>query len=48
MQSGCVPVVMTTHRASEASIKRSIKEIDKLSVIKDKTMVIRMENKYAS
>ena len=39
-----VPVIMTTHEALERDLQKAIKEIDKLDVIKDKTVVIRIEN----
>jgi homoserine dehydrogenase len=39
-----VPVVMTTHKAIEKNLAKAIKEIDTLDVIKEPTVVIRIEN----
>ena len=39
-----VPVVMTTHEALEDNMMKAIKEIDKLDAVKDKTVVIRIED----
>ncbi|MBW2979790.1 homoserine dehydrogenase [Candidatus Woesearchaeota archaeon] len=39
-----VPVIMTTHEALERDLQKAIKEINRLDVIKDKTVVIRIEN----
>ncbi|MCK4245110.1 MAG: ACT domain-containing protein, partial [Candidatus Omnitrophica bacterium] len=38
-----VPVVMLTHWAKGSSVQAVLKEIDRLSVIKEKTVVIRVE-----
>ncbi len=38
-----VPIVMLTHEALERDINRALKEIDKLEVIKGKSVLIRME-----
>lgn len=38
-----VPVVMMTHEAKEKNMRRALEEIDKLSVIKRKTIAIRVE-----
>jgi len=39
-----VPVVVTTHLATEENIMKSIKEIDSLDVVKEKTVIIRIED----
>jgi len=39
-----VPIVMMTHRAFEASMRQALSEIDKLSVVKEKTVSIRVED----
>jgi homoserine dehydrogenase len=39
-----VPVIITTHEALERDIQKAIKQIDKLGIVKDKTVVIRIEN----
>lgn len=39
-----VPVVMMTHEAVEKNIQSAIKEIDALDVVKEKTMLIRVES----
>ncbi|HOK55821.1 MAG TPA: homoserine dehydrogenase [bacterium] len=38
-----VPIVMLTHKAKEKNVKKAIKEIDKLDVIKNPTVFIRVE-----
>ena len=38
-----VPVVMLTHQAKESSVQAALKEINRLSVIKGKTTLIRVE-----
>jgi len=43
-QSGPVPLVITTHRAREKDVREALVEIDKLDVVLDKTMVIRIED----
>ncbi len=42
--NGAVPVVMMTHEAREESVRKALKEIDRLRVILGKTMIIRVEN----
>ena len=41
---GAVPIVMITHEAKEASVRAALSEIDKLGVVKDKTVLIRIED----
>jgi homoserine dehydrogenase len=41
---GSVPIVMMTHEARESGVQEAIREIDNLPVIKDKTVIIRVEN----
>ncbi|OPX22610.1 MAG: homoserine dehydrogenase [Candidatus Latescibacteria bacterium 4484_107] len=40
---GAVPVVIMTHEATEAGMRRAIQRIDALSVVRDRTQVIRVE-----
>jgi homoserine dehydrogenase len=40
---GAVPIVMITHEAMEASVRTALSEIDQLEVVKDKTVLIRIE-----
>ncbi len=40
---GSVPVVMLTHEAKESSVRSAMSLIDRLDVLTDKTMVIRVE-----
>jgi homoserine dehydrogenase len=40
---GSVPVVMLTHEAKERSVLKALSQMDKLEVLTDKTMVIRVE-----
>lgn len=39
-----VPLVMTTHKAVEKNIRRAVEEINKLDIIRGKTVVIRIED----
>jgi homoserine dehydrogenase len=41
---GAVPVVMISHEAKEAAVKVALAEIDDLDIVKDKTMLIRIED----
>jgi homoserine dehydrogenase len=41
--NGAVPVVMMTHEASEKSVHRALREIDRLKMILGKTVFIRVE-----
>jgi len=38
-----VPVVLMTHRAREKDVKKAVEIIDKLDVVRDKTLLIRVE-----
>jgi homoserine dehydrogenase len=38
-----VPIVMLIHEAKEGNLEKAMAEIDRLSVIKEKAVVIRME-----
>jgi homoserine dehydrogenase len=40
-----VPLVVLTHEAKEKDVRQALDEIDKLPVVKDKTVVIRVEGK---
>ena len=41
---GAVPIVMITHEAKEAAVKRALAKIDQLDVIKNETILIRIED----
>lgn len=41
---GAVPIVIMTHEAREADIRRSLAEIDKLDFVREKSRFIRIEN----
>ncbi len=43
--NGAVPLVMLTHQAREADIQRALAEIAQLDVIKDRPVLIRIEEK---
>ena len=47
-ENGYVPIVMTTHEALEASMKKAIEEIDQLDIIGAPTTLIRVENNLTS
>jgi len=40
-----VPVVMLTHEAKEEQVKAALEKIDKLQIVTDKTVLIRVESK---
>jgi homoserine dehydrogenase len=40
---GAVPIVMIIHEAQEAAVQMALSEIDQLEVVKDETVVIRIE-----
>jgi len=42
--NGAVPVVMLTHLANEADVKRALNEINALDVVSSETVLIRIEN----
>lgn len=44
-KAGAVPIVMLTHEAKEAAVRQALSEIDHLDVVKDKTVVIRVEDR---
>jgi homoserine dehydrogenase len=41
---GAVPVVMTTHESREKNVRTALDEIDKLDVVQDRTVRIRIED----
>ncbi|NPV03344.1 MAG: homoserine dehydrogenase [Syntrophaceae bacterium] len=43
-RTGSVPVVMTTHESRERDVRIALKEIDRLAVLKGKTVRIRIED----
>ncbi len=43
-QEGAVPVVMTTYKARECDVCKAMEDIDKLDIVMDKTMLIRIED----
>jgi homoserine dehydrogenase len=43
-RTGSVPVVMTTHESREKDMRAALKEIDRLAVLKGKTVRIRIED----
>lgn len=43
-EEGAVPVVMTTYKAKEKNIRKALKKIDKLDILLDKTILIRIED----
>lgn len=42
--SGGVPLVFMTHKAMEKDIQKAVKEINELKVVKEKSILIRVEN----
>ncbi len=43
-QSGAVPIIMMTHEAEEKNIHSAIRGIDKLDIIKSKSIIIRVKD----
>lgn len=43
-EEGAVPIVMTTYNAREKNVRRALKIIDKLDIVLDKTIVVRIED----
>lgn len=43
-----VPLVVLTHEAKEKNVRQAVEEIDRLSVVKGKTVLIRVEGKEES
>jgi len=41
---GAVPIFLLTHDAREADIRKALNEIDRLTISKDKTVLIRIED----
>ena len=39
-----MPIVMTTYKAQEKNVRRALKKIDKLNMVQDKTIIIRIED----
>jgi len=39
-----VPIVMTTYKAQEKNVRQALKKIDKLDMVQDKTILIRIED----
>jgi homoserine dehydrogenase len=42
--NGAVPVVMLSHRAKEADVKRALNDINALDVVSNDAVLIRIEN----
>ena len=42
---GAVPIVMLTHEAKEAHVRAALAEMDQLGVLRDKTVLIRVEDR---
>ncbi|MFA5322092.1 MAG: homoserine dehydrogenase [Smithella sp.] len=43
-KKGAVPIVMTTYKAKEQNVQKALKKIDKLDMVQDKTILIRIED----
>jgi len=41
---GVVSIFLLTHEARDADVRKALNEIDRLSVVQDKTMLIRIED----
>jgi homoserine dehydrogenase len=43
-EESAVPVVMATYKAKEKNVRKALKKIDKLDILLDKTIVVRIED----
>jgi homoserine dehydrogenase len=43
-EDSAVPIVMTTYEAKEKNVRNALKKIDKLDIVLDKTILIRIED----
>jgi homoserine dehydrogenase len=43
-EGGAVPIVMTTYKAQEKNVRQALLKIDKLDMVLDKTIIIRIED----
>lgn len=43
-KASAVPVVMTTYKAKEKNVRQALKKIDKLNIVKGKTILVRIED----
>jgi len=43
-EAGAVPIVMTTYTAKEKNVRQALKKIDRLDIVRDKTILIRIED----
>jgi homoserine dehydrogenase len=43
-EDSAVPVVMTTYKAKEKDVRKALKKIDKLGIVLDKTILVRIED----
>ena len=43
-EDSAVPVVMTTYKAKEKNVRKALKKIDKLDIVLDKTILVRIED----
>lgn len=44
IENSAVPIVMTTYKAKEKNVREALKKIDKLDIVLDKTILIRIED----
>jgi len=43
-EEGAVPIVMTTYKAKEKNVRKALKKIDKMDIVQDKTILVRIED----
>jgi len=43
-EAGAVPIVMTTYKAKEKDVRQALTKIDRLDIVRDKTILIRIED----
>ena len=43
-EEGAVPIVMTTYKAQEKNVQKALKKINKLDMVQDETILIRIED----
>jgi homoserine dehydrogenase len=44
IENSAVPIVMTTYKAKEKNVREALKKIDKLAIVMDNTILIRIED----
>jgi homoserine dehydrogenase len=46
IRGGAVPIFMFTHEARESNLQKALREMNRLSILRGKTMCIRIEDGF--